>query len=772
MGSQKINSTKYNTLRIRIANADNVRLEIHDSDNRLISDPPGSFGFKGKVRSRILELQAAARNGELSGSKVEELGQLLFSALLDESLKVEFFNHCHRAEKEKALLRLELDVDESRLPEVAALPWEFMYAPPGAGHGALWLATAPGIVFTRRRAAWKVPESIRLKTGERLRIAATAAAPNDGNSVRFQKIFAALQEMAKTGEFDLELLEAPNRNKIDKLLEKKPHIFHFIGHGRLEDEKRQETGQLALVNEFGESDWVSADYFSELFNRHRPGLVVLQACESGALSMSKAFVGIASRVIQMNVPAVAAMQFDVFNTTAQRFALEFYRRLAGGEPVDKAAQEARRHIALGPSGYNSRDFATPVLFMSLREGRLFQWETEPKRADISQNTISIEKFLGNDNVDDLNYGLFGDVVRFIKGIGKKELDPEGKKRMGLLHEFLGKEITIEEFTERWGVEPDVEDREKIPDYETLAALLKRGELIPFLGPGVLPLSGFPVPSSQDLVKKMALQVKYRDFNGTLPMISQYYKSEKKYSRGLIVNELTKLMHKEKEPNSPALLYDLMADIDAPIMVVSTSYDNLLEFAFYRKRKRFAVVSHHIQGSPGSDLGKLQVRFSDKPSPNRLYTAEEISGLKLLDDEYSIIYKLCGNFNLVDDNKWPPQEPIKPDNEPPMIFEEEFFIFSKYLEQSIPDHFIRKFSDFGFLFLGYNLDDWQDRLIAYVISKKWKNSSNSFSVCKEPKPYERTFWKSLLSIELYGVELEEFIKNLHLHMGARADGKRR
>jgi hypothetical protein len=117
--------------------------------------------------------------------------------------------------------------------------------------------------------------------------------------------------------------------------------------------------------------WVDADRFSEFFTRHRPGVVMLQACESGALSAAQAFVGVASRVVQHNIPVVVAMQYEVSNTTASRFAQCFYKKLAVGEPVDIAAQEGRRAIAQGPAQYQKRDFATPVIFMRVQDGYLF-----------------------------------------------------------------------------------------------------------------------------------------------------------------------------------------------------------------------------------------------------------------------------------------------------------------------------------------------------------------------------------------------------------------
>lgn len=763
---------KYYNIRIRIANADNVQLEIYDTNHDLKGEPGGSFAFKGKNRTRIIELLGIACEGEISPPQVEELGALLFNVLFDQGLRREFLDVYQKAQQEDAVLRLELDVDEHKLPEVAALPWEFMYLAPGKLHGAIWLAAAPNMVFSRRRALWRIPGPIRLETGEPLRIALVVAAPKDLGPVLYQPIYRQLKQVRQDQQFEIiEIFKDTNQKNIDTLLETtKPHVFHFIGHGRLKDETRQETGQVALEDPFGNAEWFSANYFSELFNRHRPGLVVLHSCESGALSSLNALVGIASQVVQMNVPAVVAMQYRVSNVTAQRFALEFYRRLANNEPVDKAVQEARRHIALGPAGFKTRDFATPVLFMRDRQGRLFQRQ-EIQITGAQQDTTLIIQLLEklNEKMDELGDRTYFDVGKRLKTMREKGIDDRGRARIQLLRDFLDGKMTPEKFKDRWGTGIAAQAREKIPDYQTLATLLKRGELIPFLGPGVLPLSGFPDPSSPGLVEKMAQRVHCKKFNGTLPMISQYCKSEKKRTRGWIIDDLKKLLHEEKDSNPPGLLYDMLSGIEVPILVVSTSYDDLLEFTFCQKRKKFAVVSHHVQAAPGSDFGKLRVQYSDKTGPNRLYKAEEISGLKLLDDGYSIIYKICGRFSLAHDNSRLTPEQLKPGHAPPMILEEEFFIFSKYLEQSIPDHFIQKFSDSGFLFLGYNLEDWQDRLIAYVILEKWKNGNNSFTVCREPNPYERTFWKSLLSIdELYGVDLDEFIEKLHERVNTQAN----
>ncbi|MFM6189698.1 CHAT domain-containing protein, partial [Planktothrix sp.] len=154
-------------------------------------------------------------------------------------------------------------------------------------------------------------------------------------------------------------------------------------------------GEMALVDpDFDEAMWVEADYFSELFNQHRPGVVMLQACEGGMLSSSQAFVGVASKVVQQNVPVVVAMQYEVTNSTASRFARRFYQQLAAGDPVDIATQYGRRAISLGPTQYRKRDFATPVIFMRVQNGYLFQHQAEAKSNTLNDHS-TVKDSAGN-----------------------------------------------------------------------------------------------------------------------------------------------------------------------------------------------------------------------------------------------------------------------------------------------------------------------------------------------------------------------------------------
>ncbi|OLT60516.1 caspase, EACC1-associated type [Moorena bouillonii] len=363
----------YYTYRIYLINYYTVGVEKKEPgklDNRI----SGPFRYQDKITPEVKELiEEVRKNGLKDANKSRLLGEALFDTLFDDRLChdfIGFYNEVVRTKQQ--LLRVELDIDEQNIPEVAAFPWEFMCLPQRTNSGTIWLATAPGLVFSRLPSHPISAPPIQLGANEKMRIALVVSAPTDLNPVAYEKVQAAIETLAQEQPEQVELLPVVNpasRSAIDKVLRKKPHIFHFIGHGRFENE----NGEIALVDEFDQARWITANYFSDLFNRHRPGIIVLQACQGAMESTSKPSVGLASKVVQQLIPVVVAMQYPVSNSTASRFACHFYKQLAQGKSADIAVQEGRREISLHEStGYWKRDFATPVIFMQVQDAQFVQ----------------------------------------------------------------------------------------------------------------------------------------------------------------------------------------------------------------------------------------------------------------------------------------------------------------------------------------------------------------------------------------------------------------
>ncbi|NES87358.1 MAG: CHAT domain-containing protein [Moorea sp. SIO1G6] len=348
-----------------------------------------AFRYQDKITPEVKKLiEEVHKNGPKDANQSRLLGEALFDALFDDRLCDDFVTFYHEVvHKQKQLLRVELDIDEQNIPEVAAFPWEFMCLPQRKNLRTMWFATAPRLVFSRFCSQPISASPIQLGANEKMRIALVVSAPTNLNPVAYEEVQAEIETLAEAQPEQVELLPVVNpasRSAIDNILKEEPHIFHFIGHGRFQNE----NGEIALVDQLNEAEWISANRFSELLNRHRPGIIVLQACQGAMESTSKPSVGLASKVVQQIIPVLVAMQYPVSNSTASRFACHFYKQLAQGKSADIAVQEGRREISLHDStGYWKRDFATPVIFMQVQDAQLIQRPIESGFQRLNQPVV-------------------------------------------------------------------------------------------------------------------------------------------------------------------------------------------------------------------------------------------------------------------------------------------------------------------------------------------------------------------------------------------------
>ena len=168
------------------------------------------------------------------------------------------------------------------------------------------------------------------------------------------------------------------------LIRYSPHIFHFIGHGRF-DEGR---GYLRLPAED-----LNHDRLSDLLqNSIQMKLVVLNACKGAKVSPHGPFTGLAPQLVKRGIPAVAAMQFAIFDDIAIQFCKILYHSLFKGSTdrgrIDIAITHARNELSV--CHHEGRAFCAPVLFSHSQTGVVFDVPLEkpdlearrsPKEAD-------------------------------------------------------------------------------------------------------------------------------------------------------------------------------------------------------------------------------------------------------------------------------------------------------------------------------------------------------------------------------------------------------
>jgi tetratricopeptide (TPR) repeat protein len=311
-----------------------------------------------------LSLDEAPPGDLASLDEIKAFGTRLFQAVFSDEIYSYLRLSQDEAERQGADgLRIRLILTE--VPELADLPWEYLYDPGRAQF--LSLSTKTPIVRYLDLSERVQPLAVKPP----LRVLVMISSPKDQPPLdvdqEWTQLSQALAELQAAGRVELELLKDATLPTLQtQLRQREYHVFHYVGHGAFDD--RLQDGLLILENEEGLSQPVRGEVLGALLhNGTTLKLALLNACEGAKGSRSDPFAGTAQSLVRKQIPAVIAMQTAISDEAAKTFAAEFYRALADDYPVDKALTEARMAIYLQG---NEREWAIPVLFMRTSDARL------------------------------------------------------------------------------------------------------------------------------------------------------------------------------------------------------------------------------------------------------------------------------------------------------------------------------------------------------------------------------------------------------------------
>jgi curved DNA-binding protein CbpA len=326
----------------------------------------------GHTRSSIRSINSP----EMQAAK--EFGGKLFEAVFQGAVRECLTSSLHQVDRgELEGLRIKLRLVS--VPELANIPWEYLY------HTALQrfiiLSAKTPLV---RYLDLPAPTS-PLTVASPLRILVVISSPSDYPTLDVErekhKIISALHELENRGLITIEMLGKPTLSALQQHLRKKHyHVLHFIGHGGWDS--KAEDGFLVFEDDRKRGHNVGAQQIATLLHDHDTlRLVILNACEGARSSFRDPFAGVAGTLVQHNIPAVVAMQFEITDKAAIDFAQVFYESLADGYAAEMALAEARK--AIYASG-NDTEWGTPVLYLRTALGQLFQ--LIPKPNDSNEDT--------------------------------------------------------------------------------------------------------------------------------------------------------------------------------------------------------------------------------------------------------------------------------------------------------------------------------------------------------------------------------------------------
>lgn len=301
-------------------------------------------------------------NAALRGDDAEAYSTALTAAFFTPEVKAEFARFREITQQKGSILRVRLSIDASA-PELHAVRWETLHDPSlPAEQLDAYLFTGEQTIVSRFLTSgdWR---PVRLRPKAELRALVAIANPAtsgsyglapidvEGELARIRQAMGGISINAMAhGGISLNELAARLREGFD--------ILYLVCHGKLVDQEpylylndgRPDQG-LDLVQRIRELD-------------QRPRMVVLASCQSAGKD-EVGLAGLGPRLAEAGVPAVIAMQGNIFMTTAAAFMNRFFKELLVDGQIDRAMAVARGEVR------KADDFWMPVLFLRLRNGRIW-----------------------------------------------------------------------------------------------------------------------------------------------------------------------------------------------------------------------------------------------------------------------------------------------------------------------------------------------------------------------------------------------------------------
>lgn len=298
-----------------------------------------------------------------------------------------------------------------------------------------------------------------------------------------------------------------------------------------------------------------------------------------------------------------------------------------------------------------------------------------------------------------------------------------------------------------------------PPYRFIRRSLESGEVIPFLGAGaslgaaVVADPDSPVadelaalPSGRELAERLALEGNFpKTEEPNLASVAQYF--EDVAAGRIALHEQLRTVFGRRY--TPGRIHRYLAAVAAPLLVVTTNYDDLLETAFREAGRPFDLVIHTTDRMLGEQLLWWRDQ-ADEP---------ELALAKTLDidlERVTVIYKMHGAVDR-----------LVATRDQYVITEDDYVDFLSRLikQRAFPSIFAEPFQTRHLLFLGYGLRDWNLRVILNRVEKDLRQGAEdqgddirSWAIDSAPSPLETRLWQGR-GVEIYGMGIDDFLDGL-------------
>src|SRR5262245_15689747 len=305
-----------------------------------------------------------------------------------------------------------------------------------------------------------------------------------------------------------------------------------------------------------------------------------------------------------------------------------------------------------------------------------------------------------------------------------------------------------------------------PPYGEISDLLCEGQVVPFLGAGASlgtrpsgatwdeKTEGY-LPSGAELSRFLAGQSSFPSLDDhdltDLAKVASYFVEAS--ARRRLRDHLHKIFARDF---TPCDIHKYLAEVSAPLLIVTTNYDTLTEQAFLQAGRPYDLVIHPTDRKD-VEASVLWWKHNEQEPiavpPNQLYIDLSTT---------TVIYKMHGTVDRAH-RKWDSY----------VITEEDYVTFLSRMvgQTAVPALFMRHFRTRHFLFLGYGLRDWNLRVVLKNLksalpdpnpspngSDEEEEELRSWAIQFRPSSLEIELWNAR-QIKIYDIEINEFVRRL-------------
>lgn len=324
--------------------------------------------------------------------------------------------------------------------------------------------------------------------------------------------------------------------------------------------------------------------------------------------------------------------------------------------------------------------------------------------------------------------------------------------------------------------------ERVPPHSIIWWRLKQRQVVPFLGAGasLAHLATGPrwapdssrLPSGGELAEYLADESIFPSRKGQdrrdLARVSSYFVARSSNRRDVLRDRLRQILNRKHQPGS---LHRLLTKLPAPLCIVTTNYDTLIERAFEDAGRPYDLVIYPSDRRQDRSNELLYWRHDSEPDfliPRNF----DVAGLETPDR--AVILKMHGSIVPSD---WTATRGLtdRPDAlDSFVITEEDYveFLARMATQAAIPQAFLEFFRNRCFLFLGYSLRDWNLRVLLHQLKQQALIATRdpdrepvttdppmeSWAILRKVDPVERALWE-YRGVRIFEEALEQFAESM-------------